>query len=197
MTSALAIAAVTATLKGLLHDHLTQQAIAARVGDVAVTALPPDRVPTGHDERGGLNLFLYRVAPHSRWAGARVDRGDADEVRNGRAPLALDLHYLVAAYGQADLDCEILLGFAVQALLQTPSLTPAMLEDAIEQHGGRDSKRPSGKAATADGARLEPLVLSPQFLNVEEMTKLWSALQARYRPSAAYKVAAIVIRADE
>ncbi len=61
MTNALTIAAVTAVLKDLLENSLVSDFIATSMGDVTVTALPPDRISVGADERAGLNLFLYQV----------------------------------------------------------------------------------------------------------------------------------------
>jgi hypothetical protein len=185
MSSALAIAAVTAALKALLDDHLARRSVAARVGDVVVTALPPDRLPTGAEERSGLNLFLYHVTPH-----ARLRSPAASEGEGRRAALALDLHYLLAAYGQGDLHAEVLLGCAVQVLLETAVLTPAMLEAAVARATG------DGQGALAgDGAEpLGPLEISPEFLSVEETARLWSAFQARYRPCASYKVSSVVIQ---
>src|SRR5437660_7926311 len=123
MSSALGIAAVTAVLKNLLDNRLIEQGVAASLGDVSVSALPPDRIPTGADERSQLNLFLYRLTPNSGWRGRTTadgngngapTRGAAQAV--GPRPLALDLHYLVTAYGEQDLQAEILLGYAIQTL---------------------------------------------------------------------------------
>ena len=33
----------------------------------------------------------------------------------------------------------------------------------------------------------------PEFPSVEDLSRLWSALQARFRPSATYKVSAVLI----
>ena len=44
--------------------------------------------------------------------------------------------------------------------------------------------------------RVERLEITPEFLGNEEMSKLWSALQAKYRPSATYKVSTVVIDGD-
>ena len=190
MSSALAIAAITATLKALLEDHLARQSVAARVGDVAVTALPPDRLPTGAEERSALNLFLYHVKPHARLRPLATADGEP-------AALTLDLFYLLAAYGQNDLHAEILLGYAMQVLLETAALTPATIEGAILRAGEHGHSAWVGDG-TADvhalAERTGPVEVSPEFLSVEETAKLWSALQARYRPCAAYKVSSVVIQ---
>lgn len=190
MSSALAIAAVTATLKSLLDDYLARQSVASRVGDVAVTALPPDRLPTGAEERSGLNLFLYHIKPHARLRSTASADGQ-------RATLALDLFYLLAAYGQHDLHAEMLLGYAMQVLLETSVLTPAMIEAAVAHGGERGQSAWGGDGAASVRALVEqlgPLEISPEFLSVEEAARLWSALQAHYRPCAAYKVSSVVIQ---
>ena len=64
MSSGLAIAAVTAVLKDLLNNGLIDHDLTPSVGDVTVTALPPDRVSTAADEKSQLNLFLYQVTPN-------------------------------------------------------------------------------------------------------------------------------------
>ena len=49
--------------------------------------------------------------------------GDAQGARLTNPPLALDLHYLLTAYGSVDLNAEILLGFAMDLLNETPMLS--------------------------------------------------------------------------
>ena len=113
MSSALAIASVTAFLKNLLENGLVDEGINASIGgDAVVSALPPDRITTGTDERPQLNLFLHQVTPHT---GLRPrERSDR------RALLGLDLHYLLTAYGAQDFQIEILLGYAAQVMNRTP-----------------------------------------------------------------------------
>src|SRR5437764_7400909 len=123
MSSALAIASMTYVLKNLLDNRLVQSGVTASVGEVTVTALPPDRITTGSDERSQINLFLYRVTPHTAWRGGP---SRTEESGTRTPPLALDLHYLITAYGERDFQAEILLGSAMQLLLETPALTREM-----------------------------------------------------------------------
>lgn len=189
--SALSLAIVTAALKDLLDNHLAQHSIMARVGDISVTALPPDRIPTGADERSGLNLFLYHVTPRARWCrpDGALSADSAEQV--ARPALVLDLHYLLAAYGQSDFHAETLLGYAMQVLMETPILTPQLIGRALETVAGG---MPTD--ATDQAPLQKKIEVSPEFLSLEETTKLWSALQARYRPSAAYKVSSVVLQAS-
>ena len=124
MSSPLAIAAVTAVLKDLLNDGLINHDLAAHVGSITVSALPPDRIETGAQEPNQLNLFLYQVTPNPGWRNTGLpsldSRGDG---RLSNPPLALDLHYLLTAYGRDDLNAEILLGYGMFLLHKTPVLT--------------------------------------------------------------------------
>jgi hypothetical protein len=190
-TNSLAIAAVTAVLKDLLQNSLAH-GVGSLVGDATVSALPPDRLPTGADERARLNLYLYRVTPNTRWRAARPGSNGA-----GSAPLALDLHYLLTAYGERDLEAEILLGQAALTLHATPRLTLAELEAGLQavahERGGAAAQTRAAFGAPGLAARLGELTLTPEFMATEESSRLWSALQARCRPSLAFKVETVTL----
>ena len=59
MSSPLAIAAVTATLCDVLNHGLSDPDLAP-LGSVSVTAIPPDRIETGNNEKNGLTCFCIR-----------------------------------------------------------------------------------------------------------------------------------------
>ena len=195
MNSALAVASVTAVLKNLLEDRLVTAGLSAPLGDPEVSALPPDRVQVGAEERSQLNLFLYRVTPNSGWRSTGHNGGTR------KSMLALDLHYLLTAYGGQDFVAEILLGSAMQVLLETRSLSGDAIRRALAVVA------PNGSAGIVSGGRallassglaeqVEQITISPEFMSTEELSRLWSALQARYRPSAAYRVSAALLEAD-
>ena len=193
MSSALALASVTAVLKDLLENGLASGSVTSKLGaDATVSALPPDRIPSGADERAQLNLFLYLVTPHP---GLRGNGGGGS-----RGALALDLHYLLTAYGAQDFQTEILLGHALQLVHDTPVLERDRIKEILKTISHTRDRRvvPPTLAALAGSDladSVERLKIEPTFLNTEEMSKLWSALQARYRPSATYKVSAVVMNA--
>ena len=218
-SSALALASVTAVLKGLLENGLAARGITSALGgDASVSALPPDRVPSGADERAQLNLFLYAVTPNTRLRAAQLHdaAGDARADGNARvartphaprdhtrraAPLTLDLHYLLTAYGAQDFQAEILLGHTMQLLHERPVLDRATLQSALTSLSAAHDSRivPPALAALAASDlpdRVERLTIEPAFPPFDEMSKLWSVLQARYRPSAAYRVSAVLIGAE-
>jgi hypothetical protein len=190
----LAFASITAVLRDVLANGLIRYSSITRLEDVHVTVLPPDRITVGTDEPNQINLFMYRVAPHSKLRSVPPS-GAATPAR--RPPLAMDLHYLVTAYGAHDFHCEVLLGCAVHLLNSTPVLTTDMMRDALQRplSGGQkgSSLSPVRQALASSGAveanaRLE---VSQEFMAFEELSKLWSVMQARYRPTVTYRVSAV------
>ena len=198
MSSPLAIAAVTAAIKDLLNDGLLNHDLSV-VGSFAVTALPPDRVSTGQNEPNQLNLFLYQVTPNLGWRNAGLPSRDGNGVRLSAAPLALDLHYLLTAYGSQDLNAEILLGYSMQLLHETPVLSRAQLRTVLGAPSlvdGTILPSPFGTLSALDLAdQIELIKISPVFLSTEDLSKMWAAMQARYRPTMAYMASVVLIQA--
>jgi hypothetical protein len=198
MSSALAIASVTAVLRDLLINGLIDQDLTPSLGDVKVTALPPDRIVTGDKEQSQLNLFLYQVSPNPGWRNVGLPSRDGQGQSIAAPPLALDLHYLLSAYGAQDFHAEILLGYAMQLLHETPVLGREAIRTALGAPGlvSGGSGLPATLAALSTSAladQIEQIKIAPQTLNTEETSKLWTALQARYRASAAYHISVVLI----
>ena len=200
MSSPLAIAAVTAVLKDLLNDGLLNHDLSS-IGSFSVTALPPDRVTTGQTEPNQLNLFLYHLTPNIGWRNEGLPTRDAKGARLANAPLALDLHYLLTAYGSEDLNAEVLLGYAMQLLHETPILSRQQLRTVLGAPSPVDGSMlpsPFGTMSAADLAdQMELIKISPAYLSTEELSKMWTAMQARYRPTMAYTVSVVLIQGGE
>lgn len=197
MSSALAIAAVTASLKDLLNDGLMDHDLST-IGSFSVTAQPPDRITTGQTETNQLNLFLYQVTANPGWRNVGLPSRDGSGARISNAPLALDLHYLLSAYGSQDLNAEVLLGYAMQLLHENPVLTRQQLRVALGSPSPVDGSMlhgPFGPLSAVDLAdQVEMIKVTPVFLNTEDLSKLWTAMQSRYRPSMAYLVSVVLIQ---
>ena len=171
MSNTLAIAAVTAVLKDLIENCLVSDLITTSVGDVIVTALPPDRISIGADERAQLNLFLYQVTQnrsadriyreHSGLHKTSVLENRFQPKRDPRStnpPLALDLHYLLTAYGAKDFQAELLLGYAMQLLHEMEVLSRDVIYTALKNAA---SVSTSGALSQALAA-VSPLDLADQ-----------------------------------
>lgn len=200
MSNALALASVTAVLRNLLQNALIDQAVSTPLGGpVPVSALPPDRIKTGEPEIVQLNLFLYHVAPNAAWRNVALPSHDPRGQRLTNPPLALDLYYLLSAYSRADFEAEILLGYAMQVLHETPVLARDAIRSSLNPPAPGGGLAPAVAAlAESDLAeQVELIKLTPQSMSTEEIYKLWGAFQTHYRPSVAYQASVVLIEANQ
>ena len=133
MSSALAIAGVSAVIKDLLDSGLIDGQITDTMGQgVTVSVVAPDSIALGNDAAPRLNLFLHQVTPNPGWRNVGLPGFDGSgRQRIGNPPLALDLHYLLTAYGSSDLHAEVLLGYAMQLMHETPVLARNAIRKAL------------------------------------------------------------------
>jgi len=201
MRTALALAGVTAVLRDLLNDGIINHNVSGVLGStVVVSALPPDRVVEANSaEHAQINLFLHQVTPNTGWRNEALpcrDSGGRNRLTN--PPLALNLHYLLSTYSGGDLHSEILLGYAMQLLHETPVLTRDAIRAALMPSPDVGTTLPPALRALADSGldrQIEMIRIVPEHLNTEEISKLWTAMQTHYRPTAAYQVSVVLIEA--
>ena len=198
MSNALAIAAVTAVLKDLLNNGLIGHDLASAVGAVTVTAKPPDLITTGVSEAAQLNLFMYHATENAGWRNVGLPAMGVDGQRLANPPLPLNLHYLLMAYGAAEFQAEILLGYAMHLLHENPVLGRDAIRTALAPPapvGGSELPPAYQALSAADLAdQVELIKLSPEALSVEDLSKLWTAFGAKYRPTAAYQASVVLIQ---
>jgi hypothetical protein len=185
MSTALAVAGVTAVLRGMLETWLQDQDANAALGgaNAEVTAVAPDTIDLGAEAGPRLNLFLHQVSTNSGWRNVDLPSRDGRGQRTAGPPLALDLHYLLTAYGRLELHAEVLLGYGMQLLHEVPVLGRDEIEDRL----------PAALQSSQLARQVEMIKITPQPMNTEELSKLWSAMQAHYRPTAAYQVSVVLI----
>jgi hypothetical protein len=112
-----------------------------------------------------LSLWLYRVTENEHVKNSPTERANgAGSTRP--APLALNLDYLVTPFASSGEFNDLLLGKTMQVLYDNASM---LLRDPADQ--------------VAEELRV---VLAP--LTLEELTRVWEALQEPYRLSIAYEV---------
>jgi hypothetical protein len=202
MSNALAIAAVTRLMKDLLNDAVVNGDISADVGtDVLVTALPPDRVLNGNGEpqRTQLNVFLHRITPNAALANTDLPTRDGGGKLLARPRLALDLHYLLTAYSAEELHAEILLGYAVELFHESPILARGQVRHALSTGVNGTILPPAFRSAAASrlADQFELIKITPQTLSMDDMSKLWTALQTHYRTTVAYQVSVVLIEREQ
>ncbi len=198
MSSALAIAGVTQVLKDLLNDGVINNITTAVGAAVTVTSLPPDRIDSA-GEVSQLNLYMYQATPNQGWRNESFPSFNTNGNRISNPPLALDLHYLLSAYTSGpQLHTEILLGYGMQLFHETPVLSRDAINKSLTPPDdvNLSSLPPTLQALASTGLadQVEMLKITPELLNAEEMSKLWTAFGAKYRPTAAYKVSVVLIQ---
>jgi hypothetical protein len=101
----------------------------------------------------------------------------------GYPPLALDLQYLVTAYGRDAIDKDAVshqvLGGAMSVLHDHPVLGAAEIRSALQRNDLAE--------------QLERIRITWLPLTVDDMSRLWTAFQSQYRVSVAYEVTVVLI----
>jgi uncharacterized protein DUF4255 len=158
--------------------------------------LPPDRVVIGENEVPQLNLFMYHADLNQGWRNATLPERNATGALLAAPTLALDLHYMLSAYGPHELDAEILLGWAMQLLHEQPVLTRDIVQSSLTAAraatGATSEAQATGLSTLAD--QMELVKLTPQALSAEDINRLWTAFQAHYRATASYLASVVLIR---
>jgi hypothetical protein len=168
--------------------------------DVSFSFGTPHPVPNATGPR--LNIFLYQVNENPAF------RNDDDPRRSvsgsyGSPPLALELGYLLTSYGGqteirptpplgplaadslAELDSQFILADAMRVLHDVPIISRRT-----------QKQQPPGGALLDPGLQteFESLRIAPRSLNLDELSKLWTALKHDFQRSVAYDVSVVRVQ---
>ncbi|MDQ0945437.1 DUF4255 domain-containing protein [Streptomyces sp. V1I1] len=183
MSNALAIANVTQALALLIENNLgPEMDIAVKVD----TRKPPAEPPADPT----INVFLYQVTPNPSMRHTDLPTRASDGTLLKRPAAALDLHYLISAYGEeAELVGQRLIGCVVRTLHEMPVLPKELIELAAE----RPYLAGSDLAESPQRVRFTPTVM-----DIDETSKLWGMLhQTPYTLSVAYQASLVLIEGRE
>jgi hypothetical protein len=195
MSNYLAVGGVSAVLRSMLTNALTSggpASILTTVPTVSVTS--PDLVTTGPDEPARVNLFMYYASLNPALRNLGLPSRNSLGAALSNPPLALNLHYLVSAYGSNQFDPEILLAWVMKVFHDTPVVPRLTIANALN-----DLLSPSTPEGTLiSGSNLadqiEHIRITPETLTTEEIYRLWSAFQTHYRPTTSYQISVVVIQ---
>lgn len=126
------------------------------------------------DDSTRLVLYLYRITVNEHMRQHRPDRLSHEQP----APLGLDLHYLLVAWGGTASDEQLPLAWAMRQLYQHPILDVSSLSP--EAGWGPD----------------EVVQIIPSELSNEELMRIWDALEPPYRLSVPYIARLVRLDAD-
>ncbi len=194
MSRPLAIAAVTAVLKNFLENSLTDISTPLG-GNVTVSTEPPDRIDTAAPSPDRINLFLFQATENTGWRNYGLPTRNGNGERISNPPLALDLSYLLTAYGSGPLHAEALLGYAMFVMHEMPVLTRNAI--GALTLAPADAPLLAGLKASELVDQIEQIKIAPQTMSVEELSKIWSALLTQYRPTAVYKASVVLIESEK
>jgi Pvc16 N-terminal domain/IPT/TIG domain len=154
-----------------------------------VTNAPPDQAaPDPQQPERRLNLYLYQVSPNGGWNNADLPIRDANGNLINQPVLALDLHYLLTAYGLGgEIDTHHLLAHAMSIVHDTGFLDRGAIEASVNAPGS-----PVAGADLAD--QIELVKLAPQMLSEEDLYRLWTVFQTNYRLSVGYQASVVLIQ---
>jgi hypothetical protein len=197
MSDYLAVGGVSAVLKSLLTTALAAGGPSTILGAAAgITNVAPDLVSTGPDESAQINLFLYYASINPALRNLGLPSMSANGASLSNPPLAINLHYLVTAYGSNPFDAEILLGWAMQVFHSTPVVPRETIEqalaDLVSVHPAPAEQQLISGSTLASQA--EHIRITPETLTTEEIYRLWTAFQTSYRPTTSYQVSVVVIQ---
>ncbi|MEU8749219.1 DUF4255 domain-containing protein [Streptomyces chartreusis] len=183
MSNALAIAHVTQALALLLASNVGPEF------DEAVK-VEPHKPPTEPPDYPTINVFLYQVTPNTSMRNNDLPTRASDGTLVKRPAAALDLHYVISAYGdETTLVGQRLIGSVVRTLHEIPVLP----KDVIEETGHLPHLAGSDLAEATQRVRLTPTVM-----DIDETSKLWGMLhQTPYALSVVYQATLILIDGRE
>jgi hypothetical protein len=161
-----AIAAVSATLKGVLAD--------ARLPEFAGTEIEILQAPDYQKSKPieqGISILLYRVAVSAlpRTLSSRFD----PQGRRRLPPLPVDLYYLFTPWGRTPVMQQRLLGWLMRTLEDITTLNASLLNN----FGGQDP-------IFADD---ETVSMIPEPLTLQDLANLWEILKPNAHVSVAYQ----------
>jgi hypothetical protein len=196
MSDYLAVGGVTAVLRSLLSTALTNGGPSALLGSSSpgITSFSPDLIKTGTNEQPQLNIFMYYASINPALRNLGLPAMSAGGERLSNPPLALNLHYLVTAYGANQFDPEILLGWAMQVFHETPVVPPATIQAALTALLAQSTPESKLIAASTLPNQVEHIRITPETLTTEEIYRLWAAFQTSYRPTTSYQISVVVIQ---
>jgi hypothetical protein len=170
-----ALSATSETLRAFLQEQLSATVPFFAAATMEVSLSDPREM--GDGGRQGLSVWLYRVARDDQRLNAPPRRLAADRLE--QVPLPLRLHYLVTPVTNLETATvatrQTILGRVLQSLYEHPAFRGAELQGDL---AGTDAQL---------YARLEPLV-------VDEIARVFEALDHGYQLSVSYEVTIVYIR---
>jgi hypothetical protein len=165
---------------------------AAITGNFSLVSRPPEMLSTSVPASTILTFYAYHLTPNQSWTQARGPAFASNGERRAVPWLALDIRFVLAAYGADTADAEMLLGLALLALHETPVLTADMCEAAANA-GGFPAGSPLPQALRDLADQPAPIKIVPIAMSDEGLSQLWSPMNSGLRSGMAYQVSTLLM----
>lgn len=173
MSEFTAIRDVSETLRSLLETHITNSS------EPSLSGVPIDlRTPRELHENNvdlAISLWLYRLSRNGDLLNQPPPRPAPD--RALRAPLSVDLYYLVTPLARDPADEQALMGKVLQVFNDFPQPGGSLLRGDL----------------AGTGAKFRVVLDSP---SMQDITQVWFALQETYQLSVTYVVQTVLIDSE-
>jgi hypothetical protein len=188
------IGGVSISLRDLLRDRMVRPPSIPPATQIGFSiGIPPDEREQ-QPEGPQINLFLYRITENPYLKNQEIP-GVGSPAAYGHPPLSVDLHYLLTAYGASGrLDepqiideqlAHFLMGDAMHVLHEFPVVTPDLVTS-----GGSPILHESLRN------EFEQIKVTLEPLSIEDISKIWTALNRPMRVSSAYSVSVVQIESE-
>lgn len=183
MSNALSVATVTTALAQIVR--------AAAQSEISGSDVLTERPDTTALTQPRIRLFLFQVTPNAALRNNDLPTRGADGTVKQKPVVAIDLHYMLAFYGnEASLEPQRMLGAVIRDLHAKPVLTRDMILNAISSQAFLTGSN------LADA--IEQVKIVPLTMGLEELSKLWSTFyQTPYALTVACQLTVLLIESDE
>ncbi|MBN2440636.1 MAG: DUF4255 domain-containing protein [Spirochaetales bacterium] len=183
MNNFFAIGIIGEIFRGLLSLNL-QKIYNSDFNSESIKLASPKDVESGGSVR--LTLFLYQIVENAYTKNQPMRNTGAGSVR--QPPLSLNLYYLITPYaGEPPYDSEveknILLGKVMQIIYDNAILKGTILSDAM-------------KEVSLEYDNINYICFSLNPISLDDLTKLWNALDMPMQLSVAYEVRIAFIESE-
>lgn len=178
---------VTTTVTNLIGTVVNASAGSTAVGNVTVSAQPPDLIKISQASSNIVGFYLYHVAEDPHFRNLAPTGVDSGPVRY--SPMGLVLHYQLTAHAEATengtLQEQTMMGLAIKALHDHP-----LIDNTTEVNGIKIVKPLTAEFDI-------PLRISLMPLPYNEAVSYWTAGSTPLRLAAYYEVSVALLEPEE
>ena len=175
MANVLAIHSVCSSIATFLNNTYPASTNGIGMPSCDFVVLSSQEMANPPTEGNRVSLYLYRATVNEHSRQQRPSRAP----NALPAPLHLDLHVLLSAWGNTALDEHILMAWAMRQL----HLYPLLDASSLTPEPGWDAD--------------EVIQIVPAELSTEDTMRIWDALEPSYRLSASYIARTVRLDPDE